>query len=114
MDEIRRLKLRRHRRQDALQTLVEIDDVLNVLKNSFAELERLQSQPWYFVVCPWLWSRSLAAIAGHARKASLLAEIVNRVETIRAEFHSLRVSDERELQVLESLQQSLKTPTPTR
>lgn len=109
MDEIQRLKLRRRRRQDALQTLLKIDDALAVLKSSFTEIEHLRSQLWY----PWRWSRALAAIAGHARNASLLAEIASGVGAIRAEFYSLRISDERELQALESLQKP-QTPIPTR
>lgn len=114
MDELARLKLRRRRRQEMFQTLNRLDDTLRLLRDSFAEIDALQAHPWRSILRPWCWHQVLEAISRHARRASLLTEIGSGVEAIRAEFHSLRVSDERELQALEALQQSIKTPTPTR
>ncbi len=108
--EIDRLKLRRKRRQEALQALNEAEDRAKELLLALREIEELtremQTHRLRFIWNPKLRHQALAGIAKRAAKAPLLAEISIRVDAVRSEFMSLAHSDDRELKALEGLPQS--------
>jgi hypothetical protein len=101
MTELERLRTRKKRRQAALQTLGDVDDKVRTLQSSLKEIllavQDMQAHPLRYAVRPGLRRQALAVIAGS-------------VEAIRGEFHSLAHSDERELEALLDLQQSLNKP----
>lgn len=115
MNEVDRLKQRRRRRQEAYQTLAQVDDFSTALLQAFqginARVEALRTRRIFFLFHPAQQNRLLAEIAEQTAKASLLAEVTNRVKAIRGEFSALQHSDERELKELGVIPHP---PTPTR
>ena len=111
MQELDRLKTRKRRRQEAFQALNEAEDRIKILQSTLADIGvRVQElQNWRSFLRPWLRAQALAVIAGHLEKAPLLAEIATRVQGLRGEFSALAHSDQRELEELQALNQTLNT-----
>lgn len=108
MEELARLKLRKKRRQAALQALNEVDDRIMGLASTLHKVEDLASglkvRRFLVLTTPAPERAALLALCDGA--APLLEDIAARLESIRAEFASLAHSDDRERQELETLLKS--------
>ncbi|GLH72053.1 hypothetical protein GETHLI_05550 [Geothrix limicola] len=115
MNELDRLRAKKRRRQAALQQIGEMEDRLQILKNSFQEIRTraltLQIRYSRFIPDAIRFRATskeslLKEISEISEKDALLDEIAGGLDSIRSEFLTLARTDEAELQELDALLKS--------